>query len=69
MWKTKTTAQSTSDFSPQYQTSQISHKTSDLMLKYQNWQHCSCQRHLETRAANVFGLLVFAEFFTGNSHH
>jgi len=40
MWKTKTTAQSTSDFSPKYQTSEISLKTSDLMLKHQNWRHC-----------------------------
>jgi len=40
MWKTKTTAQSTSDFSPKHQTPEISFKTSDLMLKHQKWQHC-----------------------------
>jgi len=31
---------STSDFSPKHQTSEISIKTSYLMLKHQKWQHC-----------------------------
>jgi len=34
----KTTAQSTSDLMPKFQTSEISLKTSDLMLKHQKWQ-------------------------------
>ena len=38
MWKT-TTARPTSDLSPKHQTSEISLKTSDLMLKHQKWQH------------------------------
>jgi len=38
MWKT-TTAHSTSDLSPKHQTSEISLKTSDLMLKHQTRQH------------------------------
>ena len=40
MRKTKTTAQSTSNFSSKHQTSEISLKTTDLMLKQQKWQHC-----------------------------
>jgi len=40
VWKTKVAAQLTSDLSPKRQTSEISHKTSDLMLKHQRWQHC-----------------------------
>jgi len=37
----KTTAtHSTSDLPPKHQTSDISLKTSDLMLKHQKWQHC-----------------------------
>ena len=39
MWKTRVTAQSTSDLTPKHQTSKISLKTSDLMLKHQKWQH------------------------------
>jgi len=39
MWKTKTTLQPTSDLSPKHQTSEISLKTSDMMLKHQKWQH------------------------------
>jgi len=39
--KTRTTVQSTSDLSPKPQTSEISLKTSDLMLKHQKWQNCS----------------------------
>jgi len=35
----KTTAQSTSDLMPKHQTSEISLKTSDLMLQHQKWQH------------------------------
>jgi len=34
------TAQSTSDLLPKHQTSKISLKISDLMLKHQKWQHC-----------------------------
>jgi len=37
MWKTKSTAHSTSDLSPKHQTSEISLKISDLMLKHQKW--------------------------------
>jgi len=37
LWKTNTTAQSTSDFSPKHQTSEISLKTSDMMLQHQIW--------------------------------
>jgi len=37
-----TTTHSTSDLSPKHQTSDISLKTSDLMLKHQKWQHCCC---------------------------
>jgi len=40
MWKTTITAYSTSDLSPKHQTSEISLKTSDLMLKHKKWQHC-----------------------------
>jgi len=40
MWKT-TTVRSISDLSPEHQTSEISLKTSDLMLKQQKWQHWS----------------------------
>jgi len=41
MWKTTTaTAHLTSDLSPKRQPSEISLKTSDLMLKHQKWQHC-----------------------------
>jgi len=36
----KIKAQSTSDISSKYQTSENSLKTSDLMLKHQKWQHC-----------------------------
>jgi len=39
MWKTKTTAQSTSDLSPKHQTSEMFLKTSDLIIKHQKWQH------------------------------
>jgi len=39
-WKTKITAQSTSDLSPKQQMSEISLKTSDLILKHQKCQHC-----------------------------
>jgi len=35
----KTTAQSASDFLQKHQTSEISLKTSDLMLNHQKWQH------------------------------
>jgi len=42
IWE-KTTAQSTSDLLPKYQTSEISLKTSNLMLKHQKCQHCSTQ--------------------------
>jgi len=35
----KATGQSTSDLLPKHQTSEISLKTSDLMLKHQQWQH------------------------------
>jgi len=35
----KTTAQSTSDLLPKRQTSEISLKRPDLMLKHQKWQH------------------------------
>jgi len=37
--ETKTTTQSTLDLSPKHKTSEISLKTSDLMLKHQKWQH------------------------------
>jgi len=40
MWKTKVTVHSTSDLSPKHQASEVSLKTSDLMLKHQKWQHC-----------------------------
>jgi len=36
--ETKAVAQSTSDLSPKHQTSEISLKTSDMMLKHQKWQ-------------------------------
>jgi len=39
-WKTKTTAQSTSDLPTKHQTSDISLKTSNMMLKHQKWQRC-----------------------------
>jgi len=39
MSKTKVTAQSTTDLWPKHQTSEISIKTSHLMLKHQKWQH------------------------------
>jgi len=39
----KTTAWSTSDLLPKHPTSEISLKTSDLMLKHQTWQHCLAQ--------------------------
>jgi len=32
-------------FSPKYQTSEISLKTSDLMLKHQKWQYCLSASH------------------------
>jgi len=35
-------AQSTSYLLTKYQTSEISLKTANLMLKHQKWQHCSC---------------------------
>jgi len=36
---TKITTRATYDLSLKHQTSEISVKTSDLMLKYQKWQH------------------------------
>jgi len=39
MLKTKAAVQSTSDLWPKHETSEISIKTSDLMLKRQKWQH------------------------------
>jgi len=38
--KQKQQSKSTTDLLPKHQTSEISLKTSDLMLKHQKWQHC-----------------------------
>ena len=56
MWKIKAIARSTSDLSPKHQTSEISLKTSDLMLKYQTWQHCPQAMNGDTdaQASNTF---------------
>ena len=48
MWKTQPIAQSTSDLSLKHQTSEISLKTPDMILKHQKWQHFRLQEQAAT---------------------
>jgi len=49
-----TTTHSTSDLSPKHQTSDISLKTSDLMLKHQKWQHCCCLLSTQSTVSELY---------------
>jgi len=58
----KTTAQSTSVLLPKYQTSEISLKASDLMLKHQKWQHWLWLNGTRTAKASYFGSAYLKRF-------
>jgi len=74
MWKTKPAAQSTSDFSSKYQTSETSLKTSEvatLFVSATQKQELQTSRISSKAMNHPFNktLLVFADFFTVNAHH